>query len=191
MRTFIAIEFPVEIIQKIDNIISFLKAKTPAKAIKWVSADNLHLTLKFIGDYPDQKLEELIDILDHALKPFPVFDMIIQGMGMYPNEKNPRVIWFGISHDETILKIHKILDDSLQKVGVKPDRRDFDAHLTIARIRRRTGKAIIQEIGTILSNYTVDALGQVTVDGIILMKSDLTPQGPIYTPLHRVPLNRV
>ena len=191
MRIFIAIDFPADIIQKIDNIISFLKTLTPAKAIKWVSADNLHLTLKFIGDYPEQNLEQLIDIMDHELKPFPVFDITIQGMGMYPNEKNPRVIWLGISHDETLLKIHKQVDNTLQKVGVKPDRRDFDAHLTIARARRRTGKAIVQEVGNILSTNKLDTLGQVTVDEILLIKSELTPQGPIYTQLHRVPLNRV
>jgi len=191
LRTFIAIEFPAKITQKIDNIISFLKAQTPAKAIKWVAAENLHLTLKFLGDFPEQDLESLTAIMDHELKPFSAFEITIEGMGMFPNNANPRVIWMGISHTDSLLMIHKQLDNALQNEGIKPDQRNFNAHLTIGRIRRRTDPKVIHEIGKTLSAYKVETLGQVTVNRIILMKSELTPQGPIYTPLHLVPLNRV
>ena len=191
MRTFIAIDFPARITQKIDNIVSYLKTQTPAKAIKWVAAENLHLTLKFLGDFPKQNLGQLTAILDHELNQIAAFDILIEGMGMYPNNTNPRVIWLGISSGGSLGKIHQLLDDALQKIGVKPDRRNFTAHLTIARVRRKTDPKSIQAIGTTLSEFKVETLGLVTIDRVILMKSELTPQGPIYTALHYATLNRV
>lgn len=191
MRTFIAIDFPAQINQKIDQIISFLKTQTPSEAIKWVAAENLHLTLKFLGDYPEQDQDQLTAVLDHALQQFSAFQISIGGMGMYPNQDNPRVIWLGISPADPLLILHKQLDNALANIGIQPDSRHFSAHLTIARVRRRIDRKMTHEIGKTLSTYRVETLGQVMVDTILLMKSELTPQGPIYTPLHRVRLNRV
>jgi 2'-5' RNA ligase len=191
LRTFIAVDFPLEIIDKARRIITYLKTQTPENALKWVVPENLHLTLTFLGDIPEEDLEQIRAITSEALKSQPPFEITIEGLGLYPGVKNPRVVWLGITGSQPLIDIHNKLDQALQKADVTPENRDYSPHLTIARVRRHTDHETAMEIGKTLSHYKVDTLGDIKIEEIQLYQSKLTPQGPIYTKLLTVPLNKV
>ncbi len=191
MRTFIAVNFPKDLLVRIDEITHFFKKKTPDRALKWVDINNLHLTVKFIGEINENKIGQVKDVLTQSLSAQNAFNIEVSGLGMYPNQHNPRVVWLGISGEEPLIKIHKDLNRQLTAVNISPEKRPFSGHLTIARVRRNTDKETAGMVGDILSQFTVDSLGWITIDHINLYKSELTPAGPIYTCLLSVPLNQV
>lgn len=191
MRTFIAVDFPPGMIKKIDKIIQYFKKHLPKKEIKWVSADKLHLTIKFMGELPEKKLPEVRSIIQDAVLTQPAFKIGIQGLGMYPNQNKPRVIWLGITGKEPLNALHRILDQVLEEAGIQPEHRKFSPHLTLARIRRGSNQETVREIGKTLCQFKVDSLGQILVEHISFYKSTLTPKGPIHTLLLKAPLNKV
>lgn len=191
MRTFIALDFSPEIIRKINEIIDYFKTQTPERALKWVAPENLHLTIKFLGEVPEKKIEQIKSLINETLDDVKSFEIGVEKLGMYPNSQKPRVVWLGVRGAGPLKEIHKVLDSQLQKAEIQPDNRGFSPHLTIARVRRNADIQSVKEIGETLSKFKVDSLGTCTVNHIILYKSELTPQGPIYTPLLSSPLNKV
>jgi len=191
LRTFIAIDFPKEILEKISRIITFLQSQTTEKALKWVETDIMHLTLKFIGEISEDAVRDVQTIMRHTLQGQNAFEVSIEGLGMYPNPKNPRVVWLGISAEKALFDIQKNLDLALQKINIPSEKRGFSPHLTIARLRKSTDVKTIRLIGETLSQFKVDSLGTVLIKEIRLYQSQLTPTGPIYTPLLKIPLNQV
>ena len=191
LRTFIALNFPQEIITKAVKIIQYFKTQLPNGALKWSAIENLHLTIKFLGNIPENKLDQVKLILTDSTAGIPAFNIEVGGLGMYPNKHNPRAIWFGVTYDQALLDIHHNLDQSLQQVNVEHDKREFSPHLTIARVNQRIPQETRQEIGRTFAQFKVTALGQARIDRIILYQSELTPKGPIYTPLMSQPLNQV
>ena len=191
MRAFIAVDFPETILKKLSEIISFFQSQVPDEAVKWVAPENTHLTIKFIGDLPPDRLGQVKDILQSSLEKQKAFEIAIKGLGMFPNKRAPRVIWLGISEGEPLITIHHKLDTALEKADINRDKREFSPHLTIARIRGKTDRKMTQEIGKTLSEYKIRSLGRVTIEQITLYQSDLTSTGPIYTPLLTIPLDKV
>ena len=191
MRIFIAIEIPQNIRVKIAEITDYLQSKTPPTAVKWVDYENLHLTIKFIGETKQEKIEEITKVLSQSLAHQAPFSLEIGGLGMYPNNTNPRVIWLGVTGGEPLIAMHNILDQNLARLGIQREGRPFSPHLTIARLRRNTDAASSKTIGRTLSQFRVDSLGLFNIDRVQLFQSVLTPSGPIYTTLFSVPLNQV
>lgn len=191
MRTFIAVDLPANMLVRIEEITSFFKQKTPPKALKWVETENLHLTIKFIGEINENKVEPVKQILCDALQDQKTFDIEISGLGMYPNINNPRVIWLGITGGKPLVQIFRKLDLALTGLDIPTEGRSYTPHLTIARVRRNTDKTTETLIGKTLSQFKVDSLGTITIDQVHLYRSVLTPSGPTYSTLHSVPLNQV
>jgi RNA 2',3'-cyclic 3'-phosphodiesterase len=191
VRTFIAVDLPPQMLERIEGITTFFKKETPPKALKWVDTENLHLTIKFIGEINEDKVAHVKQILSNTLASQNAFDIEISGLGMYPNKNNPRVIWLGIAGRKPLIQIFNSLDQALTTLDIRPEGRDFAPHLTIARVRRNTDKATVIAIGKTLSQFKVEPLGAVTIDQVHLYQSVLEPSGPIYTTLHSVSLNQV
>lgn len=191
MRTFIAIDFPGDVLEKIVKIVSFLRSQTPEKALKWVDKDNLHLTLKFLGEIREDILPDIQSIMTHALQGRDAFKISIGRLGMYPNHNNPRVVWLGVSAEETLFTIQRKLDLALQDASIPSEKRAYSPHLTIARLRRDTDSTTIRLVGETLSQIKVDSPGSFFVRQIRLYQSQLTSAGPIYFPLLTFPLNQV
>ena len=191
MRIFIAIEIPQNIRVKITEITDYLQSKTSPTAVKWVDYENLHLTIKFIGETKQEKIEEITKVLSQSLAHQAPFSLEIGGLGMYPNNTNPRVIWLGVTGGEPLIAMHNILDQNLARLGIQREGRPFSPHLTIARLRRNTDAASSKTIGRTLSQFRVDSLGLFNIDRVQLFQSVLTPSGPIYKTLFSVPLNQV
>jgi len=191
LRTFIAVDFPPPIIDKLDRIINYFKKQLPESPLKWVAAHQLHLTIKFIGELPDYQLPKIKSILTNAIGNQLVFTMGIEGLGMYPNEQKPRVVWLGIAGKRPLIVLHNILDQALEKIGIPPEKHKFNPHLTLARVRRQADQIAVMEIGKRLCQFKVDSLGTINVEKISFYQSKVTPKGPIYSTLLTIPLNKV
>jgi len=191
LRTFIAVDFPIEIKEKIIEITAYFQSKLPPAQIKWVEPDHMHLTLKFMGETPHDKLVQIKQSIHQVISVFPSFEIEIKALGMYPNNQRPRVIWLGINAENHLILLHNQLDQALKGEGIKSDRRPFSPHLTIGRVRRNADQESIIQIGKILSQFKIASLGSIKIDEILYYQSVLTPQGPIYTILQSTPLNQV
>lgn len=191
MRTFIAVDFSSTIIHRIAEVIKFFRTQTPEGVLKWVLPQNLHLTIKFLGDIPEENIDLIKHLISTSIQGIQTFKISVEGLGMYPNQHTPRVVWLGIKDHHSLSAIHKAVDQTLVTANIEGDRRGFSPHLTVARIRRKTDRDMAEEIGKTLSQFKVESLGTCFVDKVCLYKSVLTPEGPIYTALFSAPLDKV
>jgi 2'-5' RNA ligase len=191
IRTFIAIDFPAEIITKIARVTAYLRTQTPVNALNWVALENMHLTLNFLGDVREDHIPAIEQCLQEAVQGQSSFNITIEGLGMYPNAKQPRVVWLGIKDAGALKQIQQALTKALKAINVEQENRPFSPHLTLARIRRNSSPDLTRQVGETLSQFKVDSLGSFPVQSVHLFKSELTPKGPIYTFLFSTPLNQV
>ncbi|MBU1726324.1 MAG: RNA 2',3'-cyclic phosphodiesterase [Candidatus Omnitrophica bacterium] len=179
MRTFIAIELP----QEIKDYLACLQEKLKATGadVKWVAPQNIHLTLKFLGEIDDSKLEKIVGIIGAVSEEKPRFQISISSLGAFPKIQFPRVIWVGVEQgDRETKEIAKTLEEKLQKAGIPKEERAFSSHITIGRTRSglNTNK-LAQEMNMLGKEIQVKNLG-FKAERITLFKSTLTSKGPIY-----------
>ncbi|MEM2175107.1 MAG: RNA 2',3'-cyclic phosphodiesterase [Candidatus Micrarchaeia archaeon] len=170
MRCFIAIDIPEDLKEKINEFQSDLEKMFKNK-IKFVEKENLHITLKFLGEINEKELEKLKRILE-SIK-FSPFKVRLKEIGFFPDEKFIRVIWIGGFSDGKLEEISKIINEKLKKENFYFDER-FSPHLTIGRVK--------EKIDITKINREID-FGEFTVKEIKLKKSTLTQEGPIYEDL--------
>lgn len=184
IRIFVAVEITEETRKKLVEFTDKLK-KVDAD-VGWVSPENLHITLKFIGSLDDERIDTVTNIIKDSVAHVKPFDLRYAGVGAYPTEKNPRVIFVDVTDPGRILaKIHERLDNQLMALGVEHEGRQFEAHLTVGRIKTRRN---VRKLMESLNSYNGFNFGLEHVTQVVLMKSDLSPEGPIYTKLHCVDL---
>ena len=180
IRSFIAIELGDKEKQSLELIQNKLKRELPA--VRWVKPHTIHLTLKFLGYIDESQIPRIKEIIDTAAKNCRSFQMRLSGIGAFPNARNPRVIWIGVQEESGILKkLTEELDRLLAGIGIEPEDRAFSPHLTLGRVKERGGGDIF---GNVLTLFKAEEAGEMRVDKVSLMRSDLTPQGPIYSTLH-------
>jgi 2'-5' RNA ligase len=183
LRCFVAIEISDAIKKEIGEIVDNLE-KYDAD-VKWVASENVHLTLKFLGNTSDSLIPKIQEALLHAVSSFTPFYIKIYGTGVFPNRKYPRVIWVGVESSLLLRRLAGGVEDSMLSLGFKKESKEFNPHLTLGRVRSRSGvEHIINEIG----NIREKDFGNIYVDNIKLMKSDLKPKGAEYIRLHTIPL---
>lgn len=147
--------------------------------LKCVENENIHLTLKFLGEIPQHKVDEVAELVQEIK--FEPFNFKVEEVGVFPNLKRPRTIWAGITIGVSLVsKVFEEVDMKLGKLGFERERRKFHPHLTICRVRGGKNRdQLVEE----LSRLETTVFGMVDVDRIVLKKSVLTPSGPIYTSL--------
>lgn len=183
MRTFIAIELPESIKRKIGEVQTPLK-KTDA-FVSWVKPGNIHVTLKFLGEVPEDKIEEVFAATEKALQATKPFTMSLEGMGGFPNLRRPRVIWIGAgSGQEKLSGLAKRIEEEMEEIGFPREKRRFSAHFTIGRVKSPRNIERLAE----LVESTDFQTEEIQVTEVVVMKSQLDPAGAIYTPLKKVPL---
>ena len=180
-RGFIAIEVPVT-----NQIIQFQQdiRKTDAN-VKLVEPENIHITLKFLGDTPIKQIDAIESIMKDAVSSAQKHTITLESTGVFPNENYIKVIWVGMKGSEKISEIADSLNQQCTQIGVKKDKRGFSAHLTIGRMKSAHGK---EQIVDILRKYETTLFAEIPVNKILLKKSTLTPKGPIYETLLTIPL---
>jgi 2'-5' RNA ligase len=177
-RCFIAVECNnIEIIQKAQEVQGGLSAT--GGNLKHVEPDNLHLTLKFLGEIDKHQVDKVSEMVSEIS--FNPFNMSIENVGVFPNLRRPSIIWAGITEGVMDLtRIFNEVDNKISKMGFKRERRRFHPHITISRVRSGKNRdKIIEELMRI-SDYR---FGENRVDKIVFKKSVLTPKGPVYTSL--------
>lgn len=180
MRLFTGIDLPAEVKKSLSALIGGLR---PTARLKWSPVENLHITTKFIGEWPEARLGELTAALRN-LPPRPPIHIVIQGLGWFPNPRAPRVFWTGMKADARLAELARETDAALTRVGVAPERRAFSPHLTLARIGDPVPFARLLEAITALPS---DQFGEFTADRFYLYLSELRPAGSVYTKLEEFP----
>lgn len=179
MRTFIALELSAEIREELSRLHGEFK-KTDAD-VKWVKPENIHLTLKFLGNVDEAKIEKIKNALGEISGREKPFEISLSGLGAFPNLNYPRVVWVGIDKGSSEAeKIAGLIADSMEKLGFPKEERPFSAHLTLGRVKSGRNKAGLKEKISSLSVQPKSC----AVNHITLFQSTLTPAGPIYTPLY-------
>lgn len=183
IRAFIAVDLAATTIANIATAIEQLKPRIDA--IRWVAPSNFHLTLKFLGDIDESRVEPIGAALGNALRPFPRCTINAKGLGVFPGLKRPRVLWVGLE-GPGLIPLATQVESALAPLGFAPDERGFIPHLTIGRWRPgdRVGKALEQELQC-WANYE---FGISQADEVILFQSVLNPAGAIYTRLKVIAL---
>lgn len=184
IRTFIAIEIPTAIQEKLIEIQTDL-AKFVGR-VSWVKRGNIHITLKFLGDVQANQIESISSALKQIAQTHSSFNINFGGIGVFPNPRRPRVIWVGItSGAEEMTKLAEDIENSLQNLGFPREKRGFTPHLTLARIKRPLN---LQAVSSKFNQYDNLDIPSLKVDNITLIQSQLHPQGSIYTPLEEFAL---
>ncbi len=176
LRCFIAIDIPKEIKENISEVINLL-SKYGAD-IKWVKPENLHITLKFLGKTQDLLISKIKEELSHVISLYNPFHIKIYGTGMFPAVKRPRIIWIGVENSNVLISLKEDIEESMSMLGYQKEEKEFNPHLTIGRIRSHKG---IQNIIAALNNFKDKFFGNIMIERIKLMKSDLKPEGAEYT----------
>lgn len=182
IRAFIAIDVDEKIIDSLVRVQGELASLNCD--IKFVERDNIHLTLKFLGEVSSNKINEICKLMDNIK--FPSFMLEVKGIGVFPSLNRPRVVWAGVGEGyQKVVDIFKILDSNLRKLNFKSEDEEFTPHITIGRFRsNRNISAFIKFV----ENYEDVVFGQFNVTCIRLKRSILTPRGPIYSNLYEVKL---
>ena len=153
---------------------------------KWVSPENMHLTVRFIGRVVDQRLPSVLAALEPPL-PIPAFDVALGACGAFPPQGPPRVLWIGLNEGLPSLRaMHEEFNRRLLPLGFEPEQRPFSAHLTLARIKdaqRGSGGVIREAIREVHS-----VAGGCRVTEAVVFESRTSPKGSTYTALLRIPL---
>ena len=179
IRTFIAIELPEKIIYTISKVQE--KIKSYGLKMRWVRPENIHLTLKFLGDIQEVDTEKVARAITESVTGHPALSLAVKGIGVFPGIKKPRVLWLGISKPLDLLTaLQQTLDDKLATMGFPREKRPFRGHLTLGRI---TSKIDPKTLHNVLKEFTQFESEQFFADRIILYKSDLNPGGAVYTKL--------
>lgn len=172
MRLFIALTINEQIKEEIYRYEESLMSKAKAN-VKWVGKDNLHITLKFLGEVKENKLEETKNSLMSVMLGQPSFEIEYKGVGFFPQGKPPRVIWVGAESPETI-KLAKKIDERMSLLGFEKEEREFQNHITIGRVKE--GYFDIDLIKKDIDKY----FGRMTINKIDLYQSHLSSYGPAY-----------
>lgn len=177
LRAFLAIDVDEDLKVKMYKIIKEFK-KIDAN-IKYVDLENLHLTLKFFGDIDTEGIDLLSSKIEKVVSNFDGFTIKIKGCGAFPNNNRIKVIWLGLEDDDLVKQLHDGLDKEFVALGFDKDKK-FSSHLTIGRMKSGKGK---NQVKSTIEEFRDIEIGEMAVDKIILKKSTLTPQGPIYDDL--------
>lgn len=181
VRSFIAIELPAGIKESIAGFQEKLRARNHAP-VKWVEVENIHLTLKFLGNVAADSLDEICSALSKVTSTIGSFELQVDKPGVFPGWKRVRVVWLGLTGDLKSLEVlQKGVDSALLPLGFQPEKRDFTPHLTLARVREPATADERQQLGELVNGSEIDSAGRINVDSIHLMRSQLRPSGPIYS----------
>ena len=189
LRAFIAIEIPLGIRETVCKAITPLQNGL-GSAVRWVPMENMHLTLKFLGDVSPANVEMLSQMLHAEADLFHCFDLHLSGLNSFPNLKRPRVIYIGIQAPTILEALQRGFDSASRRLGYESEERGFSPHLTIGRVKQTITATEQQTIRRALEDARIDLLGTARVDSVHLYKSDLKPSGSVYTRLFSAPLRK-
>jgi 2'-5' RNA ligase len=175
MRLFTGIALPPHVL---ENLARVLKELRPLAPLKWSPVENLHITSKFIGEWPEVRLKELEHALD-ILSFTGGFEVTVAGFGYFPNQHNPRTLFAGVHAGPELAELAAGIDEALRPLGVTHENRPYTPHLTLARIKNEN----VRELREHIAHMTNFDFGTFPVSEFHLYLSKTSPNGSIYTQL--------
>ncbi len=189
LRTFIAIELDEPVRLALSTVQDELKPRVPKGSVRWVDPNSIHLTLKFLGDTPKERLPELREALEAACAAMPPLDLVVEGRGCFPNFRRPNVIWVAVRDRGNVLsRLQQAIEAEVAPLGWPTEKRPFRPHLTLGRVNRRVSPQERAAIGAAVEALEIERIATLHVAEISLMRSDLRPTGAVYTRLFQVTL---
>jgi len=181
MRLFVALELKAAVRENLGALLKALRAVSPQT--RWVRPENLHLTLKFMGEVPETKLAAIRSALAsvHSDQPTTVD---FRGLGFFPNEKRPRVLWAGIEASPNLKTLAAEIDRAAEKLGIPREQRPFAPHLTLARFEP---PELPEKLRSAIQENAAREFGSFRTNQYLLIESKLKPSGAGYTTLESFP----
>ena len=183
IRAFVAVDLEPQTVQKIAGAIDLIRPRIPG--IRWLAQGNFHLTLKFLGDIDEAKVEPIAAALEHDLCPFSSCTINAKGLGVFPDLKRPRILWVGLVGEE-LNALAAAVEKALIPLGFAAEKRAFAPHLTVGRWREFKGSP--QQLREAMANWQNHEFGPTRVTEVILFQSVLKPEGAVYRRLKVIAL---
>jgi len=191
-RTFIAIELDEALKAALGRVQALLGEQMPARSVRWVSPDSIHLTLKFLGDTPVEKVDEVKAALARAAAEVQSFPFVVGGVGCFPTVQQPGVVWVGLQEPTGALsRLQKAVESHVVPLGFPAEKRPFSPHLTLGRVQRYASSSDARQIGNAVATSIVGALREMSATTVAYIKSDLRPSGAVYTMLFEARLGKI
>jgi 2'-5' RNA ligase len=185
VRLFVALDVPEKVRQEIGEAVAPLQKACPNA--RWVRLESMHITLKFIGHVPDEKLDSIGAALQPIRSDGPV-EMEFRGLGLFPNEKCPRVLWCGVESSANLAKLAADVETALEPLGIAREMRGFVPHLTLARINQeKIPPARIEKLVKAANEVEITDFGSARESNFYLYESVLKHSGAEYKRLQTVP----
>ena len=184
IRTFIAVSLSASILSGIEKMVRTLQ--TEFGEVRWVEPNNLHVTLKFLGDISLNDLPQLIRTVTQCTNKTDSFDLTFQGFGVFPNRESPKTIWIGCREgSEELIQLAKSIDEELFSLGFPKETRRFSPHLTIGRVKKPIQGLSLMPV---LDEQQNRLFGSCSVSEVQIFSSELTRRGPVYDELAAIAL---
>lgn len=199
VRVFIALDLPAATKFPLSRAIAELQRAIPS-GVRWVDPAGIHLTLKFLGDIEAGRIEPVLDAMGQGAGEFgaAALSLRLSGLGVFPNLREPRVLWAGVKGDLAALgRLQQGVDESCAALGFARERRPFRPHLTLGRVRDSAPATTRRDVGEAVAALSaapkpepeaVEPGADWPATEIHLIRSNLTPHGAIYTSLGAAPL---
>lgn len=184
IRTFIAIKIIPE--KKLAELFSHLRNSLKGEEIKWVDINNLHLTLRFLGETDRKQVTEINNVLESVSDSFQPFQFEINGVGVFKNKMQPRVLFLSVLNNPVLNQLANEIRGKLNIMGFDEDEKSFNPHLTLGRLKYIENKDAFYALA---NRYSTEKIQQVTVSEITFYQSILSSDGPTYKPLKIIKLN--
>ena len=188
VRVFVALDIPPGDKLRLTEAIAQLK-QTITSGVRWVDPQGIHLTLKFLGNIDAGLVDSVQQAMAHASLDASRFNLQLSGLGVFPNQRQPRVLWAGVNGDlDSLGVLQEKVDEQLARLGFAKERRSFNPHLTLGRVRDGTPPNLCQQIVATMGNSRLTGGEAWEVAEIHLIRSTITPQGARYTSMGSQPL---
>lgn len=186
IRCFVAVDLASHVCGEIQAVTEVLRRVGMAVGadVRWVAAGNLHVTLKFLGAIPEARVDLVRIALRRVGEQGVPFTIGARGLGVFPTPRRPRVVWVGLGGPALGMLAQQV-DETMATLGFPPESRAFTPHVTIGRVRGCRGWGGVLEG---MASYAEHQFGDSQIEEIVLYRSELRPQGPLYTALERFPL---
>ena len=188
IRAFVAIPLPEPIKDELKRLIRwFIDARITG--VRWIPTENIHLTLKFLGQASKSDLETFLNRLTTTAQNHHSFDIAISRIGAFPNIRRARVVWAGLQAPPELIRLQKEIDVQSATIGCLPEERSFLPHLTFGRVDKNISPTELTLLAAALNKIPGHEIGRFQVKQFVLYRSDLRPSGAVYTHLAQFDLN--
>ena len=190
IRVFIALDIPDAARSSLSGAIDGLKAAIP-HGVRWVDPRGIHLTLNFLGNIDPRRADGILESMVRVGQEVSSFSLSLAGLGVFPNQRQPRILWVGVAGDmDPLTGIQLGVQEAMSEQGFTKERRSFNPHLTIGRVRDRVSASEREKIGTSVTSCSLDPTEPWIADTMHLFHTTLTPDGSIHDIIGSAPLLR-